>query len=261
MRLRRPETHILTGAYAMHALTGSDAARFERHLARCPACAAEVSEFAEATARLAAAAAAPPPAALKQRALAAAARTRQLPPATAGAKASRPARPAAWPARRARPVGLLRRPWAARLALAAAAAAVALAAVSGVTARTAQHQLAAGQAGSRQVAAVLTAPDATMIDARVSTGGTVTVVMSRLDRALVFAAAGLRPLPPSRCYQLWLLRPGTEQPAAMLPDPQHDRTGPLTVTGLAPASLLGLTIEPAGGSRHPTTAMILVLAL
>ena len=258
MRLRRPETHILTGAYAMHALTGADAARFERHLARCAACAAEVSEFAEATARLAAAAAAPPPAALKQRALAAAARTRQLPPATARAMASRPARPVAWPAR---PASLLRRPWAARLALAAAAAAVALAAVSGVTARTAQHQLAAGQAGSRQVAAVLTAPDATMIDARVSTGGTVTVVMSRLDRALVFAAAGLRPLPPSRCYQLWLLRPGTEQPAAMLPDPQHGRTGPLTVTGLAPASRLGLTIEPAGGSRHPTTAMILVLAL
>ena len=258
MRLRRPETHILTGAYAMHALTGADAARFERHLARCAACAAEVSEFAEATARLAAAAAAPPPAALKQRALAAAAGARQLPPATARAMASRPARPVAWPAR---PASLLRRPWAARLALAAAAAAVALAAVSGVTARTAQHQLAAGQAGSRQVAAVLTAPDATMIDARVSTGGTVTVVMSRLDRALVFVAAGLRPLPSSRCYQLWLLRPGTEQPAAMLPDPQHDRTGPLTVTGLAPASLLGLTIEPAGGSRHPTTAMILVLAL
>jgi len=258
MRLRRPETHILTGAYAMHALTGADAARFERHLARCAACAAEVSEFAEATARLAAAAAAPPPAALKQRALAAAAGARQLPPATARAMASRPARPVAWPAR---PASLLRRPWAARLALAAAAAAVALAAVSGVTARTAQHQLAAGQAGSRQVAAVLTAPDATMIDARVSTGGTVTVVMSRLDRALVFVAAGLRPLPSSRCYQLWLLRPGTERPAGMLPDPQHGRTGPLTVTGLAPASRLGLTIEPAGGSRHPTTAMILVLAL
>jgi len=86
-------------------------------------------------------------------------------------------------------------------------------------------------------------------------------VMSRLDRALVFVAAGLRPLPSSRCYQLWLLRPGTEQPATMLPDPQHGRTGPLTVTGLAPASRLGLTIEPAGGSRHPTAAMILVLAL
>jgi anti-sigma factor RsiW len=258
MRLRRPETHALTGAYAMHALTGADAARFERHLARCPACTAEVSEFAEATARLAAAAAAQPPAAVKQRALAAAARTRQLPLATARAVASRPARTVAWPAL---PRSLLRRPWAARLALAAAAAAVALAAVLGVTARIAQHQLAASQASSHQIAAVLTAPDATMIDARVRTGGTVTVVMSRLDRALVFAAAGLRPLPSSRCYQLWLLRPGTEQPAAMLPDPQHGRTGPVTVTGLAPASRLGLSIEPAGGSRHPTTAMILVLAL
>jgi hypothetical protein len=47
----------------------------------------------------------------------------------------------------------------------------------------------------------------------------------------------------------------------MLPDPQHGRTGPVTVTGLAPASRLGLSIEPAGGSRHPTTTMILVLAL
>jgi anti-sigma factor RsiW len=77
MRTNRPEPHTLAGAYALDALTQADRARFERHLARCEQCAREVSGLAEATAALAAAAAAEPAAGLTQRALAAAARTRQ----------------------------------------------------------------------------------------------------------------------------------------------------------------------------------------
>jgi anti-sigma factor RsiW len=87
MRSRRPEPHTLAGAYAMNALDGPARARFERHLARCAECAQETAGLQEATARLAAAAAARPPAALKQRILAETARTRQLPPITAGAAA------------------------------------------------------------------------------------------------------------------------------------------------------------------------------
>jgi Putative zinc-finger len=60
MKPPRPHPHTLTGANALHALTGTEAARFERHLARCPACAEEIADFAETTARLAAAAATPP---------------------------------------------------------------------------------------------------------------------------------------------------------------------------------------------------------
>ena len=76
---RRPEPHTLAGAYALDAIAGPDRIRFERHLARCQACAAELRELREATARLAGAVAAEPPAGLIERAVAAAARTRQVP--------------------------------------------------------------------------------------------------------------------------------------------------------------------------------------
>ena len=263
MRLGRPEPHTLAGAYAMHALTGADRVRFERHLARCQECTREISEFAEATARLAAAAAVPPPAALKERALAATAQARQLPPVTSQAAAPWTARHAATvsSAGGIRAIGLLRRPWVPRLALAAAAASMVLAGILGVTARTAQHQLEEDLLRSHEVAAVLTARDATMLDARVTTGGTATVVMSRHERALVFAAAGLRTLPSSNCYELWLLGPGGDKPAGMLPSPRQGRTGPVIASGLASGDRLALTVEPAGGSPHPTSAMILVLAL
>jgi anti-sigma-K factor RskA len=247
----RPHPHTLTGAYALHALTGPEAARFERHLARCPTCAQEIADFAETTARLAGATATTPPADLKQRVLAAAARTRQLPPAIHQPAISR--------ARRARPPGattLLTRRW-----LALAAAVLALAAVIGLAARTTGHPPAPGHAPSGQIAAVLTAPDATMLEARIITGGTATIVMSRHAHALVFAATGLAPLPPTRCYQLWLLGPHGDTPAGMLPGPQHGPAGPITTTGLRPGTRLGLSIEPAGGSPRPTTAMILNVVL
>jgi len=253
MRLRRIETHTLAGAYAMHALNAADNSRFERHLARCPECAAEIAEFGEVAARLAAAAAAQPPRALKDQAMAAAARVRQLPPLTGEAAADRMPR--------RRPGWLPRRAWAARLTLGAACASLVLAGIFGVTASTELHQLSQDQVRSRQVAAVLTARDAVMLDAKVRTGGMAAVVMSRRERALVFAATGLHVLPTSQCYELWLIGPGGDTPAGMLPAPRQGRTGPVIASGLASGDRLGLTIEPAGGSKRPTTPMILELAL
>ena len=263
MRTGRPEPHTLAGAYALDALSGADQARFERHLARCEQCAEEISGLREATARLAAAAAEQPPPGLTERALAAAARTRQLPPATRETAAPGPARraAAAGSAGGVRAVRLLRAAWMPRLALALAAAALILAGILGLAARTAQHQLAQDQLHSHAIAAVLTAPDATMITARVKGGGTATIVMSRHARALVFAAAGLRALPSSRCYELWLMGPGGDRPAGMLPGPRRGMTGPVIAPGLSSGDRLGLTVEPAGGSPHPTTAALLTLAL
>jgi anti-sigma-K factor RskA len=262
MRAHRPEPHTLAGAYALDALTGADRARFERHLARCPQCAQETRGLREATARLAAAATEQPPAGLTERALAAAARTRQLPPLTRDSRLSwrRAAarRHGRTTAARGRTPG---RAWMPRLALALGGAAVTLAGILGLTARDAQHQLQQDQQHARIIAAVLTARDATMISAHVRTGGTATIVMSAREHALVFAAAGLRPLPPSRCYELWLMGPGGDQPAGMLPEPQHGMTGPVLASGLKPGERLGLTIEPAGGTPHPTTTAILLLPL
>jgi len=259
MRTGRPEPHTLSGAYALDALTGADRARFERHLARCQVCAREISGLREATARLAAAAAADPPAGLIERALAAAARTRQLPPRTRDRAAPWPGRQA-WAAVSAGPGGLLR-VWLPRLALALAGAVLLLAAALGLTARTAQHPTAGDQLHSQTIAAVLTAPDATMLTGRIRDGGTATVVMSGRDHPLVFAEAGLPPLPASRRYQLWLMRPGGDKTLALLLHPRPGVAGPVIASGINLGNRLGLTVEPASGSAHPTTAMILVLTL
>ena len=260
MRTRRPEPHTLAGAYVLDALTGTDRTRFERHLARCEECAQEVAGLREATARIAAAAAADPPPGLTKRALAAAAHTRQLPPL-------RPAAPSRWPARHAAasggagPVGVLRRAWIGRLAPVLVGAAVILAGALGLAARSALNQIQQDQSRSSQIAAVLTAADAHMITARVTTGGTATVIVSGREHALVFAASGLCALPPSRSYELWLMAPGDDQPAAMLPGARQGTTGPVLATGLRPGDHLALTVEPARGSTRPTTPVLLQVAL
>ena len=208
MTSSRPEPHTLAGAYALDALSPADRARFERHLARCEACTAEIGGLRETAGRLAAAAAAEPPAGVVERVLAIAACTRQLPPRTRDARPLSPAAhvAAAVPAGSRSRAGRTR-PRALALALAAAAAAI-FAGVLGLTAQSARHQLSQDQLRGRTIAAVLTAPDTTRISAHVTGGGTATVVMSRHERALVFAAAGMHPLPASRCYELWLMGPG-----------------------------------------------------
>jgi anti-sigma-K factor RskA len=80
--------------------------------------------------------------------------------------------------------------------------------------------------------------------------------MSGRAHALVFAARGLRILPLSRRYELWLMGPGGDKPAGMLPGPRNGMTGPVLASGLQPGDRLGLTIEPAGGSAHPAAPVI-----
>ena len=253
---RQPEPHTLAGAYAMDALDGQDRARFERHLERCEECTREVAGLHEATARLAGAAAVLPPDALKDLLLAETARTRQLPPVTSGITGHRA--PAGYGARLARIRPRLRVP---RLAVVLAGVAV-LAAVTvwagGTVIRSSPPPRATV---GHDVATVLTAPDLTVLSGRVRYGGTATVMMSPRDRMLVFAAAGLRALPGSQCYELWLMQPGADRPAGLLPMPRLGMSGPVVATGLRAGDRLGLTVEPAHGSRRPTSPMILVLAL
>lgn len=248
--MSRPEreAHTLAGPYAMDAISEPDRVRFERHLAGCDECRREVAGLREATARLAAATAASPPPAMKERVMAAVAATRQQPPLASPPTASRP-----WHARRRVRI---------RLALAAAAAAVAGVAVFlGVSNGSMQHQLNRDQASSQQVAAVLTARDATMKTGAVRGGGTVTIVMSHSMRELVFTAADLRALPAAWGYELWLAGPAGDRPVTMLPAGRHGMAGPVVASGLRPGDHLVLTAEPSGGASRPTTPMMLDVVL
>jgi len=248
--MSRPEreAHTLAGPYAMDAISEPDRVRFERHLAGCDECRREVAGLREATARLAAATAASPPPAMKERVMAAVAATRQQPPLAPPPTASRP-----WHARRRVRI---------RLALAAAAAAVAGVAVFlGVSNGSMQDQLNRDQASSQQVAAVLTARDATMKTGSVRGGGTVTIVMSHSMRELVFTAADLRALPAAWGYELWLAGPAGDRPVIMLPAGRHGMAGPVVASGLRPGDHLVLTAEPSGGASRPTTPMMLDVVL
>jgi Anti-sigma-K factor rskA/Putative zinc-finger len=264
MTPRRPEPHTLAGAYALDAVTGADKKRFERHLAGCHACAHELAELREATARLAGAVATEPPRDLVQRVVTSAARTSQLPPA-----APRPAQ--RWRAlrarkpRRAEPGHLPAHPrqnLRARLALALAAVFLAAAAAAfAAIALTAEHQLGTADLRDHQIAQVLTAPDAVMLTARAKPGGTATVVMSHRYRSLVLTTAGLPPLPAGRRYQVWLMGPSGDRSAGLLPAPHDGMTSPVIATGLAAGDWIGLTVAPGPGSPHPASTPVLMLNL
>ena len=274
------DVHTLAGPYAMDAISPPDRARFDRHLARCEDCAREIASLREATARLAAAAAVSPPPALKARVMAAAAATRQRPPGPQPEPALRtwPLRTSplrTWPLRtrpvRTRPVRTRQgRPTPSRrLVMAAgavaAAAAVAAAVVFGVSSGGMRDQLSQAQASSQQVAAVLTARDATMMTGAVRGGGSVTIVMSHSMRELVFTAAALHALPASRGYELWLIGPAGDRAVITLPPARHGMTGPIVASGLRPGDHLALTAELASGAAHPagrpTTPMMLDVVL
>jgi hypothetical protein len=74
---------------------------------------------------------------------------------------------------------------------------------------------------------------------------------------LVFAAAGLRELSPSWRYELWLVGRRGGRPAGLLPVPRRGMTGPAVATGLEPGDRLGLSVEPADRSVHPTSPSII----
>jgi anti-sigma-K factor RskA len=254
------DAHTLAGAYAMDAVSAPDRERFEQHLAGCEDCAQEIASLREATAMLGAAAAEPVPAGLKERIMAAAAVTRQRPPADetepvplahgTWARAGIWFRSLAWPGR-----------LTLATAGAAAAAVLAVAVVFAVANGSMQQQIDRAQASSQQIAVVLTAQDAHMTTGTVAGGGTATIVMSHSRRALVFTAQGLHALPGSRGYELWLIGPAGTRSAGMLPAGSHGMTGPVIASGLRPGDHLALTAEPADGSAHPDTPMMLDMAL
>ena len=209
----------------------------------------------EATAAMAAASAVQPPAALREAVLRATGQTRQFPPPVVRAQT-------AWAARSGRDW----RGWRPRLAVtlvgALACALAAAAAVAGMAADRMQNRLDQAQVRDHTVAMVLGAPDATMLSARVRTGGTATVVMSHRERALVFTAADLHVLPSAESYELWLTGPAGSKAAGMVEVSGRGKmVGPMVVSGLSAGDSVRLTVEPATGSPRPTSPPIVVILL
>jgi anti-sigma-K factor RskA len=249
MRLRRTDPHTLAGAYALDALSETDRESFERHLVVCEACRAEAASLRGAAGWLAEATAAVPPARLRGQVLAEAARTRQQPPPVRVAERVRKSwHGAGWPA-------------APRLAVALAGFGILVALALGTLLVNDQHRLGVDEAQRGQIAAVLNAPDADIMTVRARTHGSATVVMSHAAHALVLTTARLPVLPPTECYQVWLMGTRGIRSAGRLPPPKQGMTAPMIVAGLAAGDRMGVTIEPAGGAPRPSLPPVLMLSL
>jgi anti-sigma-K factor RskA len=245
LRLSR-RLHDLADAYALDALDDSERMRFERHLRGCPACADEVRQYTEVATALAMAVAAEPPPAMRDRVLAAATITRQLPPHVAEPR---------------RLPSLPRSPWVPRLAMAGAVVGVAAAVTLGVVQVSTQDRLNSVQAENQAIAAVLAAPDARITSAAASVGGRATVVLSYSEQKIVFTSSGLPALPSSEVYQLWLIGPVHARSAGLLSEASDGKTSPVLASGLQADDKVGVTVEPAGGTSSPTTTPILAMTL
>jgi len=249
MRFLRHDLHSLSGAYALDALEGgTERDRFTRHMSRCQTCASEVRGFREVATALAFAATAEAPPELRDRVLAAAARTRQLPP-----EVSTHARP-----RRTR----ARVPWVPWLSGVVAAASIVVAVLFGFAQAHTQQELNQAQAENQAISLLLSSPQVTLLSHSTTKGGVATVVLAAARHQLVVVTSGLPALPAGKVYQLWLISKAKTVSAGLLPlATSSGRTPAVLASGVVKGDTLGLTVEPAPGSVQPTTTPILALPL
>ena len=219
------DAHGLSGAYAVDALDDLERARFERHLAECPECQAEVASLREAASLLTDTSSFEPPASLRESVLASIETVRPLPPVVADltARADR---------RRRRFQGLV-----------AAAAAVILVG-GGVAVLQPWDDDAAVQVALSATDEVLAAPDAQTYEMQVGET-TVSVVRSAELNKAVLQAPDLPPAPNGHAYALWLQHDDAMVLAGIVN--ADDDTDAILLSGDAKtADGAGITVEEAG---------------
>ncbi|WP_045877205.1 anti-sigma factor [Pseudofrankia sp. DC12] len=235
-----PEAHLLTGAYVLDALDRRDRTEVEAHLAGCPTCAREVTELRVVAGLLGESVPETPPGTLRTAVLREAARTRQLPPLVVEADdelAGRRER------RRLRTI----------TAVASAAAAVALVAlgVVGGVSLDQHHQLTAERSRAADLdSAVAAAAD--RLAQPVTGGGTIAVI--RFGNQAYVDVQHLPPLSGGRVYQLWMSSPQGVESAGVVGGNAQRAARVLSLR--KGVDSVKMTVEPAGGSRQPTTPVI-----
>lgn len=228
------DIHVLSGAYALNALDDLERAQFQRHLTHCDTCQAEVDSLRETSVLMAGATAITPPADLRSRILGEIASVRPLPPITAATVT---------------PLRSSRR-WIGGLVAAAVIAVV------GVGGSVWQPWNDSTSQNPQPSAADLVrdAPDAQTVVRKVEGGGQVTIVASKSLNEFVVVTKDLPALKQGTVYQMWLqdVHDGM-LPAGLMT--AEDST--VVLAGdVANAVGAGITVEPASGSRVPTTVPV-----
>lgn len=231
--------HLLTGAYALDALSAEDRAGFAAHLDECDACAAETAELIETAVRLALLTEQAPPAHLRAAVLREIARIPQLSPLAD----DRAAIVVDLDARRR-----TRRRWVGSVAagLAAAAAVVGVVVVIGN--------------GEDPVGDILAADDARTISGEVAGGGEATLVVSDDLDGAVITFADLPDPGAGRAYQMWLIT-GDAAPVPEETFDPSDGSASVLLEGAPGVDAVAMTIEPEAGSTTPTLPILTVITV
>jgi anti-sigma-K factor RskA len=230
------DLHSLIAPYVMDALDVDERQRMEAHLEQCTTCHGELTGFQGTAARLGEAQSQTPPAGLRARILAEASTTRQERPIVT------PITPRHG-LRQALP----------RLTVAAAFL-IGAAGIGGYAVERGQ----ARDAMARNVAitSVLAAPDASITSKTFSTGGNVRLVASPGEDAAVIVANDLAPLKSGKVYQVWMINDAGPKSQGTF-----RTSGTIVMAGAGGADAVAITVEPAGGSREPTSGRITNIAI
>ncbi|MBC6448830.1 anti-sigma factor [Actinokineospora xionganensis] len=235
-----PDIHALTGAYVLNAVTETERADFERHLAECGACAEEVRELEATATRLGEAAAAGPPAALKAAVMARIGEVRQLPPVRDE-------------------LAVRRKRWSTRILGMAAAALLVVSVALGVVTAQSRQELDAGRQQVAAMSALLAAEDARLVNGSTPDGLVGTVVVSRKRGEVMLLADKMPAAPQGKTYQVWLI--GEDKRSIGLMAPDNGRAALMAASAIQDAVAIGVTVEPAGGSDQPTTDPVMAMTL
>ncbi len=258
------ELHALAGPFVLDAVTPGERDQFTGHLARCAQCRGDVAELREAAARLGTAEAVTPRPELRTAALLAARQTSQLAPAVAPEPPAAAASPGGGQVGLDGLRGLGGPPLAgrrrSRLSRALLAAAAAVVIVAGAAAGM-HYADQSGQPGrpSAMIQAVLDAPDAVLRTAPVGTGGMAVMVTSHREDMGVLMARGLRILPGTRRYEVWVMGPRGDRAAGLLTVRRHGMARPVLVGPMHAGDMVAITVEPASGSLRPTSAPLVMI--
>jgi anti-sigma-K factor RskA len=242
------DLHKLTGAYAMDALDELERARFEQHLAQCEDCRAEVAELRETAALLSETVAVTPPPSLRDSVLAGISQVRPLAPEVTTIPLT-----ASAPARAEQSAG--RRGWAPFLVAAALALFVGLGAM--IVAPWADDDEVPRLTAAEQV---LQAPDAEEVFLDLGEAGRATVTRSKSQDKAVITTEDMVSAPEGKDYELWFMSPDEEFIAAGLMPDAADQTVVLDGSA-AEAIAVGITVEPDGGSKQPSSEPIALFDL
>lgn len=243
------ELHMLTGAYALDALDDGERAEFEAHMVGCSTCRDEVIELQGTAGLLGLAAAEAPPGSLKARVMAEVDRTRQEAPATTTGS---------------NVVALPRRGGARIFQLAAAV--LTIIAVAAGAWGVQNHQRSDDINGKyAALRSVLAAPDAQVGSGTLSgsnLSGHATVVVSKSLGRAAFVTSDFSRAPSNRTYELWFINAtGKARPAGLVDVGSNGSATQLLRGSVGDASVIGVTVEPSGGSAQPTSKPVLTVSL